>query len=129
MTNFLSRLKNNEPTKAVLNEFPDANLLSIIKLKEGDWYDKMMNIFLDYQFASQCPKDRRRQLSLKSKSCMIIVGHPYKKGLDHIIERCISEHQKQGVIQEAHEGFEGGNSVREGTVRKVLQVGLWRAQF
>ncbi|NHV87566.1 hypothetical protein HA385_23580, partial [Escherichia coli] len=34
-------------------------------------------------------------------------------------------HEKQGILQEAHQGIAGGHPGKEGTMRKVLQAGLW----
>lgn len=69
--------------------------------------------------------DKRRLLALRSIYFTIIAGQLYKKGLDQIIGRCVLEHEKQGVLQEAHKGNTRGHEGKEGTVRKVLQARLW----
>ena len=53
VVDFLSRLKNNELSKEVLDEFLDAILLFVTRLEEEVWYDNMVHFLLDYHFSSQ----------------------------------------------------------------------------
>ena len=74
LADFLFRLENIEPSKEVYAELSDASLFSITHLGEGDWYDKMVNFPLDYQFPNEWPKNKRTQLALKSKHFTVKVG-------------------------------------------------------
>ena len=50
----------------------------------------------------------------------------YKLGLYDILHRCALEHERKDIIQEAHSGATGGHFLVETTIKKILQVGLWR---
>ena len=46
-------------------------------------------------------------------------------GLDEILRRCILEHERLMVLNEAHAGVVGGHYAGKTTVQKILQDGLW----
>ena len=74
VADFLSRLKNNELSKELYDELPDASLFSITQPGEGEWYENMINFLLGYQFPSRWSKDKRRQLALKNRKFIVIDG-------------------------------------------------------
>jgi hypothetical protein len=46
----------------------------------------------------------------------LIAGHLYKMGVYSIMRRCVLEHERLGILAEAHEGIEGGNYTGKSTV-------------
>ena len=46
-------------------------------------------------------------------------------GLDNILRRCVLEHERPRILEEAHEGIAGGDYARKDIVHKVLHVGIW----
>ena len=55
----------------------------------------------------------------------LIVGHLYKLCADGILRRCVMEHEHSMVLEEAHEGIDGGNYVGNHTTKKVFHAVLW----
>jgi hypothetical protein len=46
-------------------------------------------------------------------------------GADNILQRYLLEHERPRILEESHEGMEGGNYAGKATVQKVLLAGLW----
>jgi hypothetical protein len=55
----------------------------------------------------------------------LIAGHLYKMGADTLLRRCVLEHERHRILEEAHEGIDGGHYEGKYTAQKVLCVGLW----
>ena len=125
VADFLSRLEEPGTDQGVADDLPDAALFSLTSKQENDWYEQMRNFIMDYSFPQQWSKDRKRRLALRSRDFTIIAGQLYKKGIDQVCRRCVSEHEKIGVLKEAHQGITGGHQAAEITKRKILQAGLW----
>ena len=88
-------------------------------LDENSWHDSMINFLMDYQFPNQWCKDKRRQLALRSKKFTVIAGQLSKKGINQVFRICVPEHEKMGILQEAHQGIAGGHSEKEDIMRKL----------
>jgi hypothetical protein len=68
---------------------------------------------------------QQKNLVVKDVDYQLIVGHLYKMGADSILRRCVLEHERPGILVEAHEGIAGGHYAGKATMQKVLQAGLW----
>jgi hypothetical protein len=55
----------------------------------------------------------------------LIVGHLYNMGTDNILRICVLEHEMPRILEEAHEGIDGGHYAGKYTMHKVLRTGLW----
>ena len=53
------------------------------------------------------------------------MGQLYKLGPNEILHRCVSDHERQWVMAEAHAGVSRGHYAEKEMVRKILQAGLW----
>ena len=125
VADFLSRLEEPGTDQGVADDLPDAALFSLTSAQEDDWYEQMRNFIMDYSFPHQWSRDKKRRLALRSRDFTIIAGQLYKKGIDQICRRCVPEHEKNGILMEAHQGITGGHQAAEITKRKILQAGLW----
>ena len=46
-------------------------------------------------------------------------------GADSILRRCVLEHERPRILEEAHEGIAGGHYARKDTMQKVFHTSLW----
>jgi hypothetical protein len=44
---------------------------------------------------------------------------------DNILRRCVLEHERPMILEEAHEGITGGHYAGKDTAHKLLRTGLW----
>ena len=63
---------------------------------------------------------------MKAAPYTLINGFLYRLGVDDILRRCVLDHEKVGIMEEAHSGFAGGHFQADTTTKKVLQARLWR---
>ena len=110
---FLSRLEEPGTDQGVADDLPDAALFILTSEQENDWYEQMRNFIMDYSFPQQLSMDKKRRLALRSRDFTIIAGQLYKKGIDQICRRCVPEHEKTGILREAHQGITGGHQVKQ----------------
>ena len=52
---------------------------------------------------------KKKQLVVKDTDYTLIVGQLYNLGPDEILCRCIFDHERQWVMDEAHVGVSGGH--------------------
>jgi len=62
---------------------------------------------------------------VRASNYQLIAGKFYKLGPDDILHRCILDHEKTSVLEEAHGGLSGGHYTWKATTQKILKVGLW----
>lgn len=62
---------------------------------------------------------------MKATPYTLINGFLYRLGVNDILHRCVLDHEKIGIMQEAHSGSAGGHFQDDTTTKKVLKVGLW----
>ena len=62
---------------------------------------------------------------MKAAPYSIINGFLYKMGLDDILRRCVLEHERNNIMNEAHYGPVGGHFQVDTTAKKIQQPNLW----
>jgi len=62
---------------------------------------------------------------MKSTPYTLINGYLYKLGPYDVLRRCVLEHERDIIIEEAHVGPIGGHFYVDTTTKKIIQVGLW----
>jgi hypothetical protein len=55
----------------------------------------------------------------------LIASHLYKLGVDNILRRCVMEHERPIILEEAHEGIARIHYAGKSTTQKVLCAILW----
>ena len=68
---------------------------------------------------------QKKQLVVKVADYTLIAGQLYRLVRDEILHRCIFNHERKWVMDEAHVGVSGGHYARKETMHKILQDGLW----
>jgi hypothetical protein len=105
------------------DNFPDAQLFSVQVANEY-----LIDI-IEYLSTGVAPQDfitaQKKNMVVRVVYYQLIAGHLYKMGTDNILRRCVLEHKRPRILEEAHEGIVGGNYEGKSIVWKVLRVGLW----
>jgi hypothetical protein len=68
--------------------------------------------------------NKNKVVALKSAPFTIINGYLYKMGTDDILRRCIPEHEREDVVNEAHKRLVGGHFQDDMITKKILQACL-----
>ena len=126
----LSRLENDEITKAeadILTEFPDEKLLSI---QERPWFADLAN----FKAAGVVPADlswhQKKKFFQDANHYVWDDPHLFKIGADNILRRCVSRAEADRILWHCHNAPYGGHYNGERTATKVLQAGFfWPSIF
>lgn len=68
---------------------------------------------------------QKKKLVVKALDYQLISGQRYKLGLDEILRRCVLEHEKDMILEEAHAGVVGGHYAGKSTAQKILRPRIW----
>ena len=68
---------------------------------------------------------QKKQLVVRAVEFQLIVGQLYKMGPDEIPRRCVMEHERLMILNEAHASVAGGHYAGKPIVQKILQAILW----
>jgi hypothetical protein len=66
---------------------------------------------------------------MKDALFTIINKYLYRMGMDDVLRRCVSEHEREDIINEAHAGATRGIFQADTTTMKVLQASLCWSNF
>jgi hypothetical protein len=121
--NHLSRILSGENAGNLDDNFPYAQLFA-----ENMVHDYFSNI-VQFISTSMAPSDmtvvQKKQLVVKAIDYQSIARNLYKLGADGILRRCVLEHERPMILEEAHGGIVGGHYVRRETPHKILCTGIW----
>jgi len=119
----LSRIESGEDPTSLEEGLPDAQLFSVSMV------DKY---FIDIvKFLSPCMTPthytvaQKKRLAVKAADYQLIAGQLYKLRPDEILRRCILDHEKGSVLEEAHGGVAGVHYAGKATTHDILRVGFW----
>ena len=73
---------------------------------------------------SDYTKQQKKELVVKENKISLIEGQLYKMGLDEILRRYVSEHERKAILAEAHECTIGGHYIGKTTAHKILRAGF-----
>ena len=117
------RIDTGEEPTGVEDDLPDAHLFQIeailAELKE------IAQFLEDGQAPKGMSTKKKQILATKAAPYSLINGFLYKMGLDDILRRCVLEHERNGIMHEAHYGPAGGHFQADTTAKKIQQSGLW----
>jgi hypothetical protein len=111
-----------DPT-CIDDDLPDAHLFRV-EVAPKDLED-IENFLEEGKAPEDLSTNKKKVLALKVAPFTIINGYLYKMGTDDVLRRCVPEHEREDVINEAHAGPAGGHFQADTTTRKILQAGLW----
>jgi hypothetical protein len=67
---------------------------------------------------------QKKQLVVKETNYQWVVGNLYKLGVDGVLRRCVLEHERLMILEEAHDEIVGGHYAERENEKNVLCVGL-----
>ncbi|XP_015944952.1 uncharacterized protein LOC107470093 [Arachis duranensis] len=121
----LSRIPHEEggAHQFKVNErFSDEQLMMI---QESLWFADIANFKAIREFPTNINKHMRRKLLNEAKHYIWNEPYLFKKGVDGILRRCISQEKGQKVLWQCHRFAYGGHFSGERIVAKVLQCGFY----
>ena len=68
---------------------------------------------------------QKKNLVVRVADYQLIARHLYNMGAYSILRRCVLEHERPGILAEAHEGIARGNYAGKATAQNVFCIGLW----
>lgn len=119
----LSRLETGEEPIGIEDKLSNAHLFRIEEIPQ-----ELVDIaqFLEEGRAPEELSERQKKiLAMKAAPYILINRFLYRLGVDDILRRCVLDHEKVGIMEEAHSGPAGGHFHADTTTKKVLQAGLW----
>jgi hypothetical protein len=119
----LSRVTNGEEPTNLENNFPDAELISVQVANE--YFVDIIEYLSTGTMPQQFNTAKKKNMVVKATDYQLIAGHLYKMGACNILRRCVLEHERHGILAEAHEGIDELHYVGKYTAHKVLRTGLW----
>ena len=124
----LSRLSESMGTVDIEDELPDANLFSIAVVPTWDTY---ISEFLSTQkLPDHLDANERRKIRVNSRHYAIIADRLYRRGVDGVLRRCVSEPEASRIVIACHDGTCGGHFSGRLTAQKILRAGyFWPTMF
>jgi RNase H-like domain found in reverse transcriptase/Integrase core domain/Integrase zinc binding domain len=124
----LSRLSETLGTVEIDDELPDANLFSITVVPTWDTY---ISEFLSTQkLPEHLDANERRKIRVNSRHYAIIANRLYRRGIDGVLRRCVSEPEATKILEACHDGTCGGHFSGRLSALKILRAGyFWPTMF
>lgn len=98
--NHLSQLESGELGGSIDDQLPNAHLFRVEPVPN---YLEDIALFLTI---GKCPDDytptEKHHMDVRGVNYQLIVGQLYKIGLDHILRRCILDHEMDDTLWEYH---------------------------
>jgi hypothetical protein len=119
----MSRVMNGEEPTNLEDNFPDVQLFSV-QVADEYFVDT-----IEYLSTGTSPQDfnnaQKKNMVFRDADYQLIAGHLYKMGAENILRRCVLEHERPRILEEAHEGIAGGQYVAkvcriEGSARRTM---------
>lgn len=119
----LSRIESGEDPTSLDEGLPDAQLFSISIV--DDYFSDIVEFLSSRMAPTHYTVSHKKQLVVKASDYQLIAGHLYKRIPDEILCRCVLDHEKDSILEEAHGGIAGGHYAGKAMAHKILRVGLW----
>jgi len=109
---------------SIRDDFPDEQLLQLQGKSPIPWYTNLVNFLVASTFPDYFT--RAQSLKLKSDSKHYVWDDPYlwKFYSDHVIRRCVPDHDFSSILAFCHAYASGGHFGKR-TTRKVLDSGFY----
>lgn len=121
--NHLSRIESGEEPTSLEEGFPDAQLYAVSMV--DDYFLDIDEFLSGGKAPDHYTVAQKKQLVVRASNYQLIAGQLYKLGMDDILHRCILDHEKTVVLEEAHGGILGRHYEGKATTQKILRAGLW----
>jgi hypothetical protein len=119
----LSCILSGEDAGNLDDNFPDAQLFAVRMV--DDYFSDIIQFLSTCMAPSEMTVAQKKQLVVKATDYQLIAGNLYKLGADGILRRCVLEHERSMILEEAHDGIVGGHYAGRETAQNILCTGIW----
>jgi hypothetical protein len=119
----LSRILSGEDAGNLDDNLPDAHLFTVNMV--DDYFSDIVQFLSTGMAPSEMTVAQKKQLVVKETNYQLIAGNLYKLGADGILRRCVLEHERPMILEEAHDGIAGGHYAGRETAQNILCAGIW----
>lgn len=124
----LSRISEKLGTEEIEDDLPDANLFSITVTPT--WDTSIFEFLSTQKFPEHLDANGRRKVRVNSRHFAIIANRLYRRGIDGVLRRCVSEPETSKILVACHDGTCGGHFSGRLTAQKILRAGyFWPTMF
>jgi hypothetical protein len=103
----LSQLSIELGTSEIHDDFPNANLFSIGVVPT--WYEHIAEFLSIQQLPEGLSKNERRKVRVNSTHFALIFGKLYRKGIDGLLQRCLTYGEVLVILKACHNSACGGH--------------------
>eukprot|EP01018_Ginkgo_biloba_P038398 Gb_19860 [translate_table: standard] len=89
------------------------------------WAQEVVQFLQDQTYPVHFSKEQRRKLCIQAAKYVILGGALYRRHLDGILLRCLSEDEVNDVLHSCHSGLFGGHFVVDVTALRILRCGYY----
>ena len=119
----LSRIESGEEPTSLEDNIPNVQLFVITMF--DDQYQYIIQFLSTGYAPAEFTTTQKKHLVVHAADFQLTIGHLYKMAPDDILRRCLLEHKKMMILNEACVGVAGVHYTRKSMVCNILQVGLW----
>jgi hypothetical protein len=119
----LSRVTNGEEPTNLEENFLHSQLFSLQVV--GEYFINIIQFLSTRVVPQESSIVQKKNMVVRAIVYQLTEGHLYNMGTNNILRRYVLEHERLGVLVEAHEGIDGGHYKGKYTIQKVLCIGLW----
>ena len=105
--------------------FVDEHIFLISTL--DPWYGDIIVYLQTHKTPTHLSRDERRRLHHVSKNYLIVDNNLYRRGVDSILQRCLTHEEAEVVLNDFHGGACGGHLFGLSTPQKILRAGYFLA--
>jgi hypothetical protein len=122
----INNLESHKPLLDIEEIYDQAPTIRIEdKFSSSTLYRDIVTYLVTLQFLNDMTSSKARTLKLHAIKYCIIDGRPYWKDPLGFLLCCLTESEKEGVIDEFHEGVCGGHHAWRATTYKILRAGYY----
>jgi len=119
----LSRIESGEEPLSLEDGLPDAQLFSVKMV--DNYFEDSVEFLATGMVLSHYTVEKKKHLVVRDVDYHLIAGQLYKLGPDEIPHICITKHERDMILEEAHVGIVEGHYAGKATAHDILRVGLW----
>jgi len=94
------------------------------------WYEHIVEFLSTEQLPKGLSKNERRKVRVNSTHFALISGKLYRKGVDGLLQRCLTYGEVPAVLEACHDSACGGHFSGRLTAQKAFRVGyFWPTMF
>ena len=94
------------------------------------WYEDILIYLQTLKYPGASSREERHKACLHAKNYLIIGDTLYRRGVDSILSRCLTDEEAEIVLNDSHSGVCGGHLSGLATAQKILRAGyFWPTIF